>query len=69
MCKFQLQNYTDEFNNTMGPVGFHVEYEVVDRNPIGLGYRLTMHYKELTLLHTDVLIPPMHIPAEIINNY
>ena len=57
-----------EFNTKMNPVGFHVEYIIVDRNPIGLGYGLKMTYKELTLQHADVLVPSMHTAAEIIYN-
>ena len=67
-CQQELQKYTDKFNNDLGVVGFHVEYLIVDKNPIGLGYGLKMSYKEISLNHADVLVPSMHIQAEIINN-
>ena len=67
-CEEQLQKYTDEFNNTMGIVSFQSNYKIVDINLIGLAYELKMKYKDLILMHTDVLVPQMHTPAEIINN-
>ena len=67
-CESELTKYTLQFNEQMNKVGFNVTYVIVDKNPIGLGYGLKMTYKELTLQHTDVLVPSTNIPAEISNN-
>ena len=53
-CEAELEKYTVEFNNKMGLVGFNVEYPIVDKNLIGVGYGLRMSYIELTLHHADV---------------
>ena len=52
----------------MNEFGFKVTFQVVDKNPIRLGYGLKMTYKELTLHQADVLLPSMNIPTEITNN-
>ena len=36
-CEQELEKYTLEFNTKMKPVGFHVEYIVVDRKPNRIG--------------------------------
>ena len=37
ICEHELQKYTEEFNETMGEIGFQVCFQVIDKNPVGLG--------------------------------
>ena len=49
MGEEQLKLCTAEFNNSMGSKGFKVEYQVVDKTPIGIIYFLTMNYHQFSL--------------------
>ena len=68
MCEEQLKLYTDKFNNKMGVHGFKVEYQVLDKIPVGLIYALIMKYQDSELHTGDVLLRSMHLPEEIITN-
>ena len=65
-CEAKLAKYMAEFNNKMGVVGLQVEYIIVDKNLLRIGYGLKMCYKEIMLHHADILVCPMHIPAKTI---
>ena len=67
-CEEQLKLYTDKFNNRMGVHGFKVEYQVLDKIPVGLIYALIMKYQNAELHTGDVLLCSMHLPEEIITN-
>ena len=67
-CEEQLKLYTDKFNNKMGVHGFKVEYQVLDKIPVGLIYALIMKYQDSELHTGDVLLRSMHLPEEIITN-
>ena len=68
ICEEQLKLYTNEFNGTMSPKGFKVEYKILDKNPIGIIYSLIMNYQQFTLSQGDVLLSSMDAPEEIITN-
>ena len=67
-CEEQLKKYTDKFNNRMGVHGFKVEYQVLDKIPVGLIYALIMKYQDSELHTGDVLLRSMHLAEEIITN-
>ena len=68
ICEEQLKLYTKEFNKSMSPKGFKVEYKILEKTPIGIIYSLIMNYQEFTLSQGDVLLSSMHVPEEIITN-
>ena len=43
-CEDQLKHYTRLFNIDMSSKGFHVQYKVLDRSPLGICYTLNMTY-------------------------
>ena len=67
-CEEQLQEYTNDFNITMGVHRFKLEYKVLDKTPVGIIYGLTMSYYEDRLNYGDCLLHSMYIPKEIITN-
>ena len=50
----------------MSSKGFHIQYKVLDKSPIGICYTLVMTYQEHTEYRADVILPSMHISHEII---
>ena len=67
-CEDQLQQYTTEFNTSMGLKGLKVEYKIIEKTPIGIIYFLLMHHNQLSVNRGDVLLISMHISQEIVNN-
>ena len=65
-CEDQLKHYTTLFNIDMSSKGFHIQYKVLDKSPIGICYTLVMTYHEHTEYRADVILPSMHISHEII---
>ena len=63
-CEEQLKLYTAKFSNKMGVHGFKVEYQVLDKIPVGLIYALIMKYQDSELHTGDVLLRSMHLPEE-----
>ena len=56
------------FNLDMGSKGFHAQYKILDKTPIGVCYTLIMTYNQQTEHRADVLLISMHVPQEIVSN-
>ena len=67
-CEDQLKHYTTLFNIDMSSKGFHIQYNVLDKSPIGICYTLVMTYHEHSEYRADVILPSMHISHEIIHS-
>ena len=50
----------------MSSKGFHAQYKVLDRSPLGICYTLNMTYQEYSEHRADVLFPYMNISREIV---
>ena len=65
-CEEHLKHYIRLFNIDMSSKGFHVQYKVLDRSPLGICYTLNMTYQEYSEDRADVLFPYMNISREIV---
>ena len=67
-CEDWLKLYTNLFNIDMSSKGFHVQYKVLDKSPLGICYTLILTYQERIEHRADVLLTSQNISHEIVFN-
>ena len=65
-CEDRLKLYTNLFNIDMSSKGFHVQYKVLDKSPLGICYTLILTYQECIEHRADVLLTFHNISHEIV---
>ena len=65
-CEDRLKLYTNLFNIDMSSKGFHVQYKVLDKSPLGTCYTLILTYQECIEHRADVLLTSHNISHEIV---
>ena len=65
-CEDRLKLYTNLFNIDMSSKGFHVQYKVLDKSPLGIYYTLILTYQECIEHRADVLLTSHNISHEIV---